>query len=654
MTACLIVDQTSIRLPNPMRADDDGRAVFDALSDAPYEFEARMHGFRYPDDAVAARPSPEGSTTIALERGPASGIALDEEGRPVADALLLIAAELDEAANVMTTHLQDRIVLARSGPDGRFRLPALHDASTYLIRAEGPDGSLGFVQGARRGGGEIRATLRPKRVVRAVARAGAPGSRATVTIKRSVPTGFEVEDLGEGGRDHVGFSRSFRTAPDGRFEYAAWGSVDTELVVDGRTTPVPWPPPEEPFLIDASAETPTDRTIRLQFLAEQAIRPIRGTMTLHLDAPPPERAHQDVTRQVEIHDDQATFAAQASESFRYDSNAVPGYWTTPGRVTAGGSGDRFVDVELLAAGSIAGRVLNVDGSPAGSDVKVWAPFDSAWHYEGARYAPEGDRGSFRRRREGTIGAQGPTIENAATATADHDGRFALPAFPANRRSRLWVERGRYFMIGDEFQLAPGEDRHDVAIHVPPKASATVRVVDPKGRPVSGARLTVSLRRSDALGREWVVGQTGADGLLVIDDLAKDQTGYTLTATFATDFQPINVPLTPGGPPLELKARRGAVLEGRVVEAVTGWPIPNLALFARPAEPYDDLEVRTDADGRFRISTLPEGPVRLSDRRNLNWLSPGSPVVQAGSSRPVLIRLIDLRDEDPQPRPVPEF
>lgn len=663
VAASLVYDGDAKRLPDPPRTNEDGRVVFPNLSEGRYEFEVTVHAFRYPDDSTAVDVAAGGSTTIALDREPKSGVALDEEGRPVADVVLLVADEMDDRLDVRCPHFIDRIVLGRSDSEGRFRLPALHQDSTYLVRAEGPGESLGFAPGVRLGGGDVKVTLRPMRTVRGIAPPDGAGEPTYVMVKRSVPTGFAARGPMSDSSGLLNNHRTFRAGPDGRFEYSAWGSVDTELFVAGQPVPVPWPPPREPIRVDVPTPPATERPIRLHILAEPAIRPVHGAMTLYLSNVPPERAHQDVTRQVEIRDDAAEFRCLSSESFRFESDAVPGYWTSPGWIHGGGPyGERMQDVRIFAGGSIVGRVLEADGSPVGAGMKVTAPLDPEW----AASLPEAPG----------MHTVGPASEDAAPmippmeagfrpvpallarsaeeAATDADGRFEIPAFPLNVLTSLVAERGRSVTRIDEIRAAPRDSREEVELRLPRKAGASVRVVDPGGRPISGGRLTLRLDRSATEHYSWPFGETDADGRCSVDDLAEGESGYSLVASFAADFRPIVAPLIPGGPTLELRAERGEVLEGRVVEAMTDWPIPNLALYARPAGTPVDVEVRTDSDGRFRISTLPPGPVQLEDRRGLHWVSPDLSNVRAGSGRPVVLRVIELRSSDPQPRPIPMF
>jgi hypothetical protein len=462
-------------------------------------------------------------------------------------------------------------------------------------------------------------------------------------VQHAVATGFVSPGYNGDPWGRIERLLPINVGPKGGFSFPTWEGVETALMIEGRNIWVPWPPPEEPMRIDAATAAPTERTVRLRVRGDESIRAIEGTMALHLIETPPERAHQDVTRTVELRLGQGALQCLSSESFRYDSAAIPGVWTVPGRILGGGPpGDRLADVRAFAAGTIAGRVLEADGSPAGAGARIQAPFDPAW----GRGVLRGDDPS------GTDDLR----VTAEEATTDAEGRFEIPAFPLNVLSRLVVERGRYFAVADAVQVLADDRRREVEFRLPKRAGAAVRVIDPEGRPIPGARLEVLLERSGTERRRWPIGQTDADGLAVVDDLAEGETDYSVIATFASDFQPIVAPLKPGGPTLELRAEPGHVLEGRVEEAVTGWGIPGVTLLAESVDgpTPTQVEVQTDWHGRFRLTTLPPGPIRLEDRLGLHWVSPRSPIVRAGTSEPVLIRVIDLPDSATRRNRLPEF
>jgi len=86
------------------------------------------------------------------------------------------------------------------------------------------------------------------------------------------------------------------------------------------------------------------------------------------------------------------------------------------------------------------------------------------------------------------------------------------------------------------------------------------------------------------------------------------------------------PLTDFGAPLEVRLPEGRMLEGRVVDSVTGRPMPGVEVYAmadfqwRQEQDRDfrvpnhiDADAKTDADGRFRFTRLDEAPYRIHCR-----------------------------------------
>ena len=651
VAAMLNVESGSSQLQRPYRTGADGRVVIPHVLDEEYEFEVTVHAFRFPDDAVTVRPKPGVATTIQLARASIPGVALDEDGRPMRDVVLSLAAELDERIEVEATHSWKRVILAKSDEQGRFVLPALHDDSLHLIKAEGIDGSLGFARGVRRRDGEVKISMRPRKIYRGVVVGKSPDTPLVISIRRSFTTGFEMRGpMGEirGGMVDFGFTR---VQENGDFEFPAWGCIDTELRVFDRAVALPWPPPEEPLVIEAPpGPEPLERTVRLNLVAEPSVRAMRGTMKLRLTNNPPERTLQGVERQVEIEKGVAQFRCLARETFSFDSSAIPGYWTVPGSVDAGPAGDRAMDVRVFPAGSIAGRVVEADGSPAGAGIKVVAEIDREW--AGAAPRPPETVATINMSDSATAPAHPNPILGAPAERAETDdqGRFEIPTWPQGVPARITVERGRSMARLDPIKLDAAEPRRTVEVRLPRRVAAAVRLLDPEGKPISGASLIVMALAPDRSARQWPFGVTDSDGRCSVDDLGDAASSYTLLATFPADFQPIRQPLVVGGPSVDITARRGRVLEARVVEAVTGWPVPKYSVYAVPSgEGEGPILAETDDEGRFRISTLPDGPVRLQDNRLVEWVTPQPPVVTTDAPDPVVIRLIDLHTHDPQPR-----
>jgi uncharacterized GH25 family protein len=64
----------------------------------------------------------------------------------------------------------------------------------------------------------------------------------------------------------------------------------------------------------------------------------------------------------------------------------------------------------------------------------------------------------------------------------------------------------------------------------------------------------------------------------------------------------------GSQPQTIRLKRGRTLAGRVVQAGTGYAIPNIEVRAFNSDHYElpNLMGRTDAEGRFEFNTLSDG------------------------------------------------
>jgi hypothetical protein len=169
------------------------------------------------------------------------------------------------------------------------------------------------------------------------------------------------------------------------------------------------------------------------------------------------------------------------------------------------------------------------------------------------------------------------------------------------------------------------------------------VVDDAGKPIAEAEVTVG--RRGAVLAERTTDERG--GFVLGPELSLDEGTIWLTAA-ASGFVPSThqereLPLDDG--PLILRLERGAVLIGRVVRDDTGEPVAGAEVMATPGAAYDDSDVpttTTDAEGRFRLEGLAEGPCKPTARA-LGLFAQG-PWVRLGpgvEAPPVVLRMTRL-------------
>lgn len=304
--------------------------------------------------------------------------------------------------------------------------------------------------------------------------------------------------------------------------------------------------------------------------------------------------------------------------------------------------------------AIKGRILDQEGKPvAGATVAVQnvSAYDSdasadahmkKWGSElFLRWGPpSGDRGLW-------YSKEFPT----PTATSDKDGRFTLGGFGAGQLVNLKLTGPRVAnrrivtLNRDGFDPEPvmkltHEHEYkefggrwvlfgpDPTVVMEPEKVIRGTVTDPAGKPRAGVKVAFTRPNKHDLTHEWTEATTDKDGKYEIRG-AKKHTGYMVQVDadpaagllqcqgFADDtvgYEPIVI---------DLKCAKGVVVTGRVTNKATGQPVASqMWVEVLAKNPFVDKyppfmhaassstdKFRTDADGKFRIVTIP-GPVLL--------------------------------------------
>jgi RNA polymerase sigma factor (sigma-70 family) len=276
------------------------------------------------------------------------------------------------------------------------------------------------------------------------------------------------------------------------------------------------------------------------------------------------------------------------------------------------------------------------------------------------------------------------------ATTDADGRFTCDAGRASAGLRhvTFVATAR----GAALDWAPlDESRRELTLRLATEVPIRGRLLDLEGRPVAGAVVKVRTIGTYAGGNlqpafnamrlnpEWLsfekqidppapaftpAMKTDAGGRFELAGVGKDRIAVLRFEAAGIEHARVYVVTRPDFDPKAVlpgareQARRGFVpglrhavygpnfthsakpshpLSGRVTDARTGKPIPNVTVVGAAGPVYADgepywgnaLETRTDGDGRFRLSGLPKAA-----RRFLH-LQPGD--------NPYLDRVVEVKD-----------
>ena len=239
-------------------------------------------------------------------------------------------------------------------------------------------------------------------------------------------------------------------------------------------------------------------------------------------------------------------------------------------------------IMLSLCAKIGGTVVDIKGRPlAGVPVRL-CNWGDRMHLDYRRDIPEEWRTCF-------------------TAVSTTEGTWTLSGIPLSGTATFALDDDRY--VRDEqfiyLQFVAGEQAEPVHFIARPGATVTGRILTPEGKPATDAEVSCSTSA------DFSPVKTMADGSYRIAGL---ETGsYTIRAwskTQAWIADPLmGIVLTAGKETAapDLHTHAGAVLEGTIVDAATGTPIPGTAIMSL----YKGHPLAL-ASARFTIFTVKNG------------------------------------------------
>ncbi|HEX4073662.1 MAG TPA: carboxypeptidase regulatory-like domain-containing protein, partial [Planctomycetaceae bacterium] len=197
-------------------------------------------------------------------------------------------------------------------------------------------------------------------------------------------------------------------------------------------------------------------------------------------------------------------------------------------------------------------------------------------------------------------------------TTNDEGQFVfrhVPQVDSRDADYLMVARrhGRITMIGTL------DHRHDwLDLRMPAARPFKGTVKNEQGKPVAGALVHCDGSPFYDLPEGIQSARTNARGEFEIDDVG----GAGRCVVEHPDYARKTVEHLPFDEPAELKVRPGGVVEGQVVDTVTGKPASGLTVSIQPINQVPQLKLddvsffwastKTDSQGLFRIESIPSG------------------------------------------------
>ncbi len=560
----------------------------------PYHISVTAPGYE-PLTSARVTPSAEEARVVTLTHAvPSRGVAVDPQGKPVAGAEVRVFLE-EKDRSISAFHLGGPL-LATTDADGRFLLDTLKAGTRYILFVTSKAGGRGISPTVRAGQDGIRVTVGPPLTINGTIKAGGDGGGkssmpATVGVSSLVPA--ELED------DQV-FPVSSLISVDRQGHFTATKLLPCETAIDvaGRTVKVNLDRPQSNVTIDLSRPASQEPMRRVVLHVATPDGGVPSSGSLYVSAP---LLNDPV---VPLDKGRAVFDAPVSARVSYSLRSMVGYWFKGGDAEiVPGDGEQVIDIPAVPAGAIAGQVVDADGKPVTGGVDISCATVEA-----------------------VPGLQ-PEMTSRNNLHVDAWGRFFVSPLPLGGAYAVIAARGHSPQVSPAVRLDGSKPTERITIKLARIAAAEVRVVGPDGRPLAGVPLELELVHPIARSRWSPATRTDGDGRLRFDDLSPELDGYRAIVVVPRGYQAADARLRPGGPPVEIRLERGHVIEGRVVDAATGRPIPGIAVFVqRPVwkqgeQTYFDAEAKTDDQGRFRFSNLPDGSWQLSDHNGLEWESP---------------------------------
>ncbi|HEX4144817.1 MAG TPA: M56 family metallopeptidase [Pirellulales bacterium] len=596
------------------RSDDQGVITLTHLGDASYQFTIAATGFQSVRLGPGKLKPDETITRTLVPAVLTQGVVVSPEGDPIAGAAIRHVSKSVPGSQV---HLgMNGPVLATTDGEGRFSLDSLDEDAEYGLVIETPDGGRQFVSNVHSGQSDLRWTAGPPLIVSGDVLGNLDGLRtfhdkpalfySQIAAGILLATGwaeilpvegqqqFQLKDVvrlpaGVSGRlvlrFHSNQPDASRAKPTEVTVALDEKHPATDLTIDLDKTP---------------AALPTRRVV-LRFVgADPGLAP-QGRLSISMTNGTPVA---DQSSAAEIKDGTVEVDACVPGRIHYAMKNVVGYWFESGVVEVpAGAGPLEHDVPVVAAGGIRGRLLNVEGKPAGGNARV------------AALAIEKPPGIA----INSLGVDDVPVEGS--------GEFFISPLPLGGRYVVLASRGFENAQSEPVRVDSNKPSPVVKVRFSKTRDVVGHVFDPAGQPLADIPVSVAFHGSPG-GMSYLPPQpTDRAGRFEFAGLSTGAGEYLAKIKPRRDFQPAELTLPLEGPPIDIQLKTGHVIAGRLLDAATDEPMAGIPLFAMPShlerrtpQRYETEEPTTDADGRFRFSVLPEGNYDVIAGCVLAWQS----------------------------------
>lgn len=599
---------------DPLTTNADGVAVIEHATDQP-AFQARVTASGFEQFSGPQFGIKEGRPhkIVMIKSIPVIGRVTGNEGQALADVKIYIQSiEKGHESRSGILRLNDKEfgkAAATTSESGEFTLDTLESGWTYNLIADAGDRGLRTCFGVRSGDEKIAIEI--------------PGP---INISGTV-TG-ELDRLKRGDKYVLPYGTGIKS-PGGSTEYCdSHGRVELS-VADGKGTfslenvlpstfkfkfidskndyfdaslegvPVSKSIEDLEIVIPAKAPPGTGtatiaRPVRLEFYSANGVAPFRGQVTVSSRQKDSE-AH--FMRSMEVVDGVVNFDVNAPTKLYVELLDAPGFvfeessQKTELKIDAA-DGVFEEEVEVFPAGAVIGQI-NVAKRRKGTRLSVFG--EMKWRDSAAFHS------------------------TGISDQCDEDGKFYVPNVPYGATVELMARYGANCKIIEPIEIGQSQPLFEATVTLEDVPALRGKVLDWQGKPF--AHQTVSLRvLTEGKYRFTYIGKATTDryGKFDFGPVNPDLGEYKVWIKSDKEHASTTAAVTDIEEPLEIKLERGLVIQGRLVNHVTGEPIANAEVYAAPEIKFGSIhayeaEGKTDANGNFKFTNLNDGEYRLGAR-----------------------------------------
>ncbi|MGZ0172907.1 MAG: carboxypeptidase-like regulatory domain-containing protein [Planctomycetales bacterium] len=294
---------------------------------------------------------------------------------------------------------------------------------------------------------------------------------------------------------------------------------------------------------------------------------------------------------------------------------VVGHWFKSAWVKIGDASEpTYHNVPLVAAGAITGVVRHHDGRTVEPSTSI--------RLQTIERAPEMDDIHW-------------SNDEARTS---NNGDYFLGPIPLHGTYFVYANQDPMFAAVGPIRIDKAQPLSKVDIVLPRGVNIPGKVTDQFHRPLSGIPVRYNLSQFN-LSHGMLPVATDSSGTFNVGPISPDVREQAIVIRSRKNFQSTRVDIEDLKKPIVVRLKIGKCAAGVVLDKTSGWPIPNVEVYAQPEDQgYCAAEARTDAKGRFRFSNLPDRRTTFTVRGMTTYGTPAGTIVSAPGNMGMTFRV----------------